>query len=103
MIIAAVSAAEIQKSVSRSSYFITQKNKQLIGHVAKQLESPSLLSCGQQCMRNAWCTSTNFQLSSKKDEKGICELNKGEISLIKENDDLHKQEGVIFSMRLEVI
>ena len=103
VIIAAVFAAEEQESASRSSHFITQKNKQLISHVAKQFESPSLLSCGQQCMRNAWCTSTNFQLSSKKDEKGICELNKGEISLINENNDFHKHEGVVFSMRLEVI
>ena len=54
---------------SRSSYFTTRENKQLKGYVVKRFDSPSLLSCGQQCMRNAWCTFTNYKMSSKKDGK----------------------------------
>ncbi|KAL9961956.1 hypothetical protein ACROYT_G031001 [Oculina patagonica] len=52
-------------------------------------------------MRNAWCTSTNFQLSNEQDIKGTCELNKGDISLTNEKTKLHEQEGVTFSIRLE--
>ena len=88
---------------SRSSYFITRENKQLKGYVVKQFDSPSLLSCGQQCMRNAWCTSTNYKMSSKKDGKGTCELNKHDISLINENTNFHDQQGVTFSTLLKVM
>ena len=87
---------------SRSSYFITRENKQLKEYVVKRFDSPSLLSCSQQCMRNAWCTSTNYKMSSKKDGKGTCELNKHDISLINESANLHDQKGVIFSMLLKV-
>ena len=38
-------------------------------------------------------------MSSKKDGKGTCELNKHDISLIDENM-IHDQQGVIFSTRL---
>ena len=77
---------------SRSSYFKTQENKQLMGYVVKRFDSPSLLSCGQQCLRNAWCTSTNFKLSSKKDGEGTCELNKHDISVVSENINFDDQE-----------
>ena len=68
-------------STSRSSYFEIRENKQLEGYVVKRFDSPSLLSCGQQCLRNACCTSTNYKMSSRKDGKGTCELNKYDISL----------------------
>ena len=87
---------------SRSSYFTTRENKQLKGYVVKRFDSPSLLSCGQQCMRNAWCTSTNYKMSSKKDGKGTCELNKHDISVIKENAEFVDQQGVTFSVLLKV-
>ena len=87
---------------SRSLYFTTRENKQLKGYVVKRFDSPSLLSCGQQCMRNAWCTSTNYIMSTKKDGKGTCELNKHDISLIDENANFDDQQGVTFSMLLVI-
>ena len=87
---------------SRSSYFTTRENKQLKGYVVKRFDSPSLLSCGQQCMRNAWCTSTNYKMSSKKEGKGTCELNNHDISIINENAEFVVQQGVTFSMLLKV-
>ena len=91
------------ESDSLSSYFETQENKQLMGYVVERFDSPSLLSCGQQCLRNAWCTSTNFKLSSKKDGEGTCELNKHDISVVNENINFSEQEGVTFSVLLKVI
>ena len=87
---------------SHSAYFTTLQNKQLEGYVVKRFDSPSLLSCGQQCMRNEWCTSTNYKMSSKKEGKGTCELNKHDISLVNEITNFHGQQGVIFSMLLRV-
>ena len=87
---------------SRSLYFTKRENKQLKGYVVKQFVSLSLLSCDQQCMRYAWCTSTNYKMSSKKDGKGTCELNKHDISLIDENAELTDEQGVTFSMPLKV-
>ena len=100
----AVFFAEVNtdSTFSRSSYFTTQKNKQLKGYVVKRFDSPSLLSCGQQCVRNDWCTSTNYKMSSKNDSKGTCELNKHDISLIDVNAEFVDQEGVTFSMLLKV-
>jgi len=89
-----------ENSISRSSYFEIRENKQLKGHVFRRIDSPSLLSCDQQCLENAWCTSTNYKMSSKKDGKGTCELNKHDISLINENINFHDQLGVTFSMLL---
>ena len=45
-------------------------------------------------MRNAWCTSTNYKMSSKKDGKGTCELNKHDVALI--NDQLLRSAGSHF-------
>ena len=98
---AIVSAVKSLKS--RSSYFKTQENKQLMGYVVERFDSPSLLSCGQQCLRNPWCTSTNFKLSSEKDGEGTCELNKHDISVVNENFNFADQEGVTFSLILKVI
>ncbi|XP_078383788.1 uncharacterized protein LOC144666259 isoform X1 [Oculina patagonica] len=85
----------------RSSHFITLENKQLIGDVVKRFVSPSLLSCNQQCMRNSWCTSTNYKVSNEQENKGTCELNKGEFSFTNKNIVFQEQEGATFSMRLE--
>ena len=98
----AVFSAEEDSISSRSAYFITRENKQLKGYVLKVFESHSLMSCSQSCLRNAWCTSTNFKVSSNKDGKGTCELNKHEIPLINENTKFHDQQGVTFSMLLKV-
>ena len=96
----AVFAAEETPAFSRSSYFRTLKNKQLKGYVVKGFDSPSLLSCGQQCIRNEWCTSTNYKI---KDGKGTCELNKHDISLINENTQFVDQQNAIFAMLLKVM
>ena len=87
---------------SRSGLFATNENKQLYGHVVKSFESPSLLSCSFSCVRTAWCTSTNFKLSSKNDGKGTCELNKHDDSMIKENANFHEKEGVTFAILSKV-
>ena len=86
----------------RSGYFLTQENKRLPGHVVERFKSPSLISCGQSCLKNAWCTSANFVMPSKNG-KGTCELNKHKRSLIAANSKLHDQQGVIFTMILKVI
>ena len=87
---------------SRSSYFEVRENKKLMGYVVQRFDSPSLLSCGRLCIENVWCTSTNYKMSSKKDGKGTCELNKHDISIINENSNFHDQQGVTFSMLQKV-
>ena len=86
----------------RSAYFQTQENKRLPDRVVKRFKSPNLISCSQSCLQNAWCTSANFVMSSKKG-KGFCELNKHKRSLFDANSKLHDQQGVIFAMILKVI
>lgn len=88
---------------SRSSYFTTLKDTELIGYVVDHFDSPSLLSCGQHCQNTAWCTSTNFKLSSMKNGKGTCELNKHDFSVNSQNSNLRNQLGVTFSHLLKVI
>ena len=87
---------------SRSGYFVTRENKRLPGHVVKRFSSPSLMSCSQSCLRNSWCTSTNFKESFKQIDKGTCELNKHESAPNNEDIELVDQPGVTFSMFLEV-
>ena len=60
---------------SHSAYFTTRENKRLIGHRIKQVDSISLKSCSQFCLRHPWCTSTNFQISTKMNGKETCEFN----------------------------
>ena len=88
---------------SRFNHFKPWDNRQLLRYVVKQFNSPSLLSCAQQCPLTAWCTSTNFKLFSKKDSKRTCELNKHDISVVNENVNFAEQKGVIFSLLLKVI
>jgi len=98
----AVFCAEENFLTIRSSYFASRENEKLKGYVVKRLDSPSFLSCSQQCMRKAWCTSTNYEISSKKDGKGTCVLNKHDISLINERANFHTKQGVTFSTILKV-
>ena len=91
-----------EESNSRSAHFTPRKNKRLQGYVVQRFESPSLMSCSQLCLRNSWCTSTNFKMSSRDDDKGTCELNKHNISLINEDTEFHDQKDVTFSLLLKV-
>lgn len=88
---------------SRSSYIKTQENKNLMGFVVKSFDSPTLLSCSRQCLTNLWCSSINFKFSLKKDDKGTCELNKHDISVLNENVYFDDRDGVTFSLLLRVI
>lgn len=96
-------ATDNNSEFSRFNHFKPWDNRQLLRYVVKQFNSPSLLSCTQQCLLTAWCTSTNFKLFSKKDSKGTCELNKHDISVVNENINFAEQKGVIFSLLLKVI
>ena len=95
-------AAFAAKENSRSGYLLTRENKRLPGHVMKRFASPSLMSCSQSCLRNSWCTSTNFKESFNQSEKGTCELNKHESAPNSEGTELVDQQGVTFSMFLKV-
>jgi len=44
-----------------------------------------------------------IQMSSEKDGKGFCELNKHDISPIKENTNIHNRQGVTFSILLDKV
>ena len=86
---------------SRFSQFRQWENRQLLGYAFKRFDSTSLISCGQQCLRNQRCSSTNFKWSSsKKDGEGTCELNDHEFSFIEENVNFVHQEDVTFSMKV---
>lgn len=85
-----------------SAYFLIRENKRLINYVVKRFTSPSLILCSQSCLRNVGCTYVNFEMIFK-DGKGCCELNRGEISAIDAENDLHDEQGIIFSMMLKVI
>ena len=88
---------------SHFSYFKTFKNKRLAGYVFKRFDSPSLLSCGQECLRNTWCSSTNFKLSSEeKGIEGTCELNKHDISVVNERSNFADKEEATFTSILKV-
>lgn len=90
-----------EEATSRSAYFETEENKRLKGHVFERFESPDLLSYSRSCMRNNWCSSTNFKVSANNDDKGTCELN--EHVFIDGNTEFDEEEGVMFSMLLKVI
>ena len=90
-------------ALSRSTYFTTLTNKRLKGFVVKRFKSTSQIWCSQSCLKNAWCTSTNFKpapQTSKSDGKGTCELNKHDV--IKENAHLQVEAEVIFSTLIKV-
>ena len=70
-------------------------------HRIKQVDSISLKSCSQFCLIHPWCTSTNFQISTKMNGKETCELNMHGV-IDENNDHFHDQDGVIFSLMLKV-
>ncbi|KAL9975166.1 hypothetical protein ACROYT_G012293 [Oculina patagonica] len=86
--------ASDDSSSSRSAYIETQENMRLKGHVVRRFKSPSLMACSHSCVKNAWCTSTNFH-------KTTCELNKHEISTINDDTKLYGREGSTFSLFLK--
>lgn len=79
--------------LSRSAYTVVQGNKQLVGHVVRRFRAPSLIACSQYCLKNEWCTSTNFKNGEK-----FCELNMYEIAPENVVNELTDQPGVTFSM-----
>ena len=91
-----------ENSSSRFAYIEVRHNKRLTGHVVKTFASPSLMSCTLSCLKNLWCTSTNFMDSFKPRDKGTCELNKHKNAPVNEDAELHDQPGVTFSMFLKV-
>ena len=97
MIHIGVQAAEEDSTPSRAALFIIQENKRLEGHVVKQFKSPSLMSCSHSCLRNAWCTSTNFKEPSERNGKGTCDLNKH--GAIDESTKPRDEQGVTLSVR----
>ena len=91
-----VFAVQENSTSSLSAYFMTRENKRLEGHVGKRLESASLMSCSHLCLRNSWCTSTNFEAPSGDNGRGTCELNKH--GAINTESEFYEQQGVTFSM-----
>ena len=63
---------------SRSSYLKFEKISSLRYTLSNCLILPV---CLLLCMENAWCSSTNYKMSSKKDGKGTCELGTNTTSL----------------------
>ena len=93
-----VNGAQAENMSLRSVYFKSLQNKRLGDHAVKSLGCTSLLMCSHLCLRNAWCTSTNF----KKSEKGTCELYMQKLSSIPGHKKLIDEQGVTFSMFLKV-
>ncbi|CAH3143575.1 unnamed protein product, partial [Pocillopora meandrina] len=81
---------------TNSALFKTRENTRLNGHVVKQFQSPSFMSCNHWCLGNSWCTSTNFRELSEVNKKGICELNKH--GYVDQNTNLDDEKGVTFSL-----
>ena len=96
----AVIFAKEDSTLSRSSLFTTQEKKRLAGHAFKRFQSPDQISCSLSCLRNSWCTSTNFEEPTEKDDKGTCELNKH--GILDGNAQFYDQKGFTFSMMLKV-
>ena len=84
-----------------TAYLAVWENKRLEGHVVEHFASPSLMSCSLSCLRNSWCASTNFKVSSNKNGEGTCELNKH--GAIDTNTKFHDEQGVTFSTMLKVL
>ena len=88
----------------RSGYLIIRENKYFAGQVVKETNSPSLMSCVQECLRHPWCTSINFKEAFlEKSSSGNCELNKHDFSAINlDSGKLTQQLGTTFTMFLKV-
>ena len=97
--IAAVFTAE---EIIRSVYTISWQNKRLSGKAVKNIDSPSLMSCSQLCLRHSWCTSTNFQEAFGKGSESNCELNEHDFNAINDETKLMDQPGTAFTSFLKV-
>lgn len=86
----------------RSVYTTSRQNKHFAGKAVKNIYMPGLMSCGQSCLKHSWCTSTNFKESFGKSSKGNCELNKHEISPIRDESKLKDERSTTFTMFLKV-
>lgn len=87
---------------NRSAHFVFRNNKRLEGKTVRTIDSPSLLSCSQACLKHFWCTSTNFEESFGKTSKGSCELNTHEFSPIDDETQLTDKPGSTFTLALKV-
>ena len=72
----------------------TVSNYRLDGHKIKTVKGTTLLSCGQSCLAEPRCVSTNFGVS---ENKLVCELNNIGVSSLS-NGELAYAEGFIFSL-----
>ena len=70
----AVLCQEDSSIFSRSRYIKTLEDKELVGYASKRFDSSSLLSFGQERLRNT--SFISFKLSFKRDGQITCELNK---------------------------
>ena len=97
--IATVFTAE---EIFRSVYTVSWQNKRLSGKAVKNIDSPSLMSCSQLCLRHSWCTSTNFQEAFGKGSESNCELNKHDFKAINDESKFMDQPGTAFTSFLKV-
>ena len=93
-------AAAKQFPISRRAMFSIQENMRLKGHVVDSFNSPSLTSCSHSCLRNSWCSSTNFKKPSKENDRGTCELNQH--GFLDEDAEFQDEQGITYSMFLKV-
>ena len=93
-------AAAKQLPISRRAIFSIRENMRLKGHVVDSFNSPSLTSCSHSCLRNSWCSSTNFKKPSKENDQGTCELNQH--GFLDEDAEFQDEQGVTYSMFLKV-
>ena len=80
-----------------AAHFIRRENRRLAGRAVARMDSSSVMSCCQACLRHSWCTSSNFEEALRN-----CELNKHEVSLINYDGELTEKKGTTFTMLLKV-
>ena len=74
----------------------TVSHHKLNGRQIKSVKGSTLLSCGQSCLAEPRCVSTNFGVS--EDKELVCELNDAGVSLLSGSDELTYAKGFIFSL-----
>ena len=97
-----IAAVFTTEEIFRSVYTVSWQNKRLSGKAVKNIDSPSLMSCSQLCLRHSWCTSTNFKESFGKSSESNCELNKHDFNAINDETKLMDQPGTAFTTFLKV-
>ena len=85
----------------KSAYSIVKENKRITNQTFKTVGSSSLMSCSQACLRQSWCTSTNY-VFLKRSSEGNCEQNKHKFSSINDDIKLTDESGTTFTMFLKV-